>query len=97
MGPPELESQDVVSGFCVCGNVLCTYLNAWLQISTTYFTYEYPELYTEQGLVPTHPPRSGSKDSELEGCTMLPLNCKTCNVTVGVKCIEAAAGRLKYK
>ena len=43
-------------------------------------------MFSHPGLEQTGQKRPGSKDSELEGCTVQPLQCKKCRESVGVKC-----------
>lgn len=73
-----------------CNILLCISLNDWIEVSTSYSTYERPGAFTDPGLEPVEQIREGSKDSELDGCLVKPLRCYGCKTLLGMRCVEAA-------
>ena len=72
-----------------CNILICNSLNDWVNISTSYATYECRGAFTDRGLEQAQQVRVGSKDSVLEGCLVKPLRCRSCKTPLGVRCVEA--------
>ena len=91
-------SSDRVDCYCrKCNLFICSYQNAWLQISNTHSTYEVSSLYSQNGLKAIGEVRHGAMDSGLEGCSLQSLRCDVCNTVLGLKCIRAPEGKEFYK
>lgn len=91
-------AQELFSYSCEsCNTHICTYSNEWVEISETYSTYENPQNYAEVGLERVKLDRAGSKDSELERCTLRPLRCKRCQTGLGLLCVRAPEEKKRYQ
>ncbi|KAF6236636.1 hypothetical protein HO173_005417 [Letharia columbiana] len=85
-----MDIAETISCQCnECNILICISLNDWIEVSTSYSTYESPGAFTDPGLEMVEQIREGSKDSELEGCLVKPLRCHRCKTTLGVRCVEA--------
>lgn len=91
-------SHNRVDCYCEqCNLFICSYKNAWIQISDTYSTYEDPNAFSQTGLTLTGEVRPASADSGLEGCLVQTLRCDVCKTGLGVKCVRALEGKKDYK
>ncbi len=83
-----MSSADLITCCCKnCHTLLCVSTNHWTEITSSYATYDVAVLFSHPGLEQLGPTRPGSKESELEGCTVQPLNCIKCKDSIGVKCV----------
>ena len=84
-----MEVPEIISCNCkICSNVLCISSNDWTEVSSSYSTYVNVAYFSHPGLELVEPRRPGSRESELEGCTVQPLRCAKCKTGMGVKCVD---------
>ena len=90
-------AQELFKYYCkTCKTHACTYINEWVEISNTYSTFEDDSKYTEIGLERVKQYRYGSKDSELERCTLWPLRCSECHTGLGSYCFGGPYDKTQY-
>ena len=41
--------------------------------------------------------REGSPESQLEGCSVRPIRCKTCRTTIGQRCVDTPEERAQFR
>ena len=93
-----MATASLVTGICKsCDTLLCISTNEWLEFTPSYSTYENADLYSHPGLEQVDQNRPGSKDSELEGCTVQALVCKKCHLQIGLKCVVVAPQKEQYR
>ena len=89
-----MSSADLTTCFCKhCNTLLCVSLNNWTEVTSSYATYDVVSMFSHPGLEEKGQTRPGSRDSELEGCTVQPLHCKGCRESAGVKCTVVPPGK----
>jgi len=87
-----------VNCHCVgCNHKMCTSANSWIPVSNSHCTYEDPRKFVEYQMETLQQVREGAPDSQLEGCSVSPVRCKTCRATVGVRCVDAPEGRARFR
>lgn len=89
-----MSTLELVNALCTaCKNILFVSPNSWIEITSSYSTESsfWPSLTI--GLEQIGKSRPGSKDSELEGCSVQALRCKGCHATVGIQCVHVVVGK----
>jgi hypothetical protein len=87
-----------VSCHCrVCDQPICTSSNEWVSVTNSYSTYTNAEAFSQTGLTAVNQIRPGATDSELEGCSVQPLQCSACKTGLGIKCVETPQEKEQYK
>ena len=71
--------------------------NSWIPVSSRHVTYEDSQTFTEYQIETFQEAREGSPDSQLEGCYVRPVRCKTCKVPIGVRCNEAPEAKVQLR
>ena len=66
-------------------------------MSNTHFTYEDSKRFVEHQMETLQQIREGSPDSQLEGCSVRIVRCKTCRANLGVRCVEASEGKAQFR
>ncbi len=90
--------SELFKYFCKsCNTHVFTNNNEWIEISETYSTFENAICYMGYEIEVVHQDRYGSKDSELEGCTLQPLQCKRCHDVLGSICVWAPEEKKQHK
>lgn len=84
-----MATSEIISCNCkICSSVCCISSNEWIEVSSSYSTYVNVAYFSHPGLELVEPKRPGSKNSELEGCSVQPLRCTKCKTGMGVKCVD---------
>lgn len=86
-----MATSEIISCNCkICSSVCCISSNEWIEVSSSYSTYVNVAYFSHPGLELVEPKRPGSKNSELEGCSVQPLRCTKCKTGMGVKCVDGS-------
>lgn len=87
-----------VNCHCVgCNHKMCTSANSWIPVSSSHFTYEDPKKFIEYQMETLQQIREGWPDSQLEGCSVKPVRCRTCRATIGVRCVDAPERKAQFR
>lgn len=91
-------ARERVSCHCrICDQPICSSINEWVSVTNTYSTYANADSYSQTGLTALNQIRPGATDSELEGCSLQPLNCSACKAGLGIKCVETPEEKERYR
>ena len=90
--------SDLVNCHCLgCNHRMCTSSNAWVPVSNSHFTYEDSKTFSEYQMETVQQVREGSPESQLEGCSVRPIRCKTCRTTIGQRCMDTPEERAQFR
>ncbi|KAJ4345863.1 uncharacterized protein N0V89_011998 [Didymosphaeria variabile] len=93
----EASPPRATTGVCrKCGATAGELFNAWHKITTSYFLPAQVGAYRSR-LRRTGLLKKASIGTELNGCTVIPLNCQRCDTTLGISIVDAPHEKLAFR
>ncbi|KZF23689.1 hypothetical protein L228DRAFT_238222 [Xylona heveae TC161] len=95
---PENLRKFFVRCYCAtCSVQFGTVFNAWKRVNDSYFIPRHPFVHDIAQFATAGEPRAAHTGGELEGCTIQPLSCFSCDSIFAVKCLEAPDNKSQYQ